>query len=170
MIKVIIDGVKGLVLCPSTALNMLNRSFLEHCTLTNKDVGIIWRPCPNLLRGDKAVIIVPLIFSREYLCPWKSTLLSVWVEHNLLWRMSLEMFNIFFNQLLCLWTDSDDLSALGWLLILSLQKEYITYNLLMCVLLITQLLPLLGRIASCKPVQPHQLGGCRCSNIKRDFY
>ena len=36
----IIENTIGLVLGPSTALY---RSFLEHCTLTNKAVGTIWR-------------------------------------------------------------------------------------------------------------------------------
>ena len=36
----IIERTIGLVLCPSTALY---RSFLKHCTLTNKAVGTIWR-------------------------------------------------------------------------------------------------------------------------------
>ena len=37
---VIIEMTIGLILCPSTALY---RSFLKHCTLTNKPVWTIWR-------------------------------------------------------------------------------------------------------------------------------
>ena len=36
----------------------LYRSFLKHCTLTNKAVGTTWRASPNLLRGDKVLIFV----------------------------------------------------------------------------------------------------------------
>ena len=52
----IIERIIGLVLGPSTALY---RSFPEHCTLTNKAVGTDDGICPNLLRGDKAPILVP---------------------------------------------------------------------------------------------------------------
>ena len=56
--SLIIERTIGLVLGPSTALY---RSFLEHCTLTNKAVGlhVYEGTCPNLLRGDKAPILVP---------------------------------------------------------------------------------------------------------------
>ena len=52
----IIERTIGLVLGPSTALN---RSFLNHCTLTNEAVGTICRDLPNLFRGDKDSILVP---------------------------------------------------------------------------------------------------------------
>ena len=54
---VIIERTVGLVLAPSTTLY---RSFLKHCTPTNKAVGTIYDgTCPNLVRGDKALILVP---------------------------------------------------------------------------------------------------------------
>ena len=53
---VIIKRTIGPVLGPFTALY---RPFLKHCTLTNKAVGTIWGPCPNLLRGDRVLIFVP---------------------------------------------------------------------------------------------------------------
>ena len=46
--SVIIERTIGFVRSPSTALY---RYFLKHCTLT--------KTCPNLLRGDKALILVP---------------------------------------------------------------------------------------------------------------
>ena len=50
---VIVEKTLGLVLGPSTA------SFLKQCTLTNKAVGLYIMTCPNLLRGEKALILVP---------------------------------------------------------------------------------------------------------------
>ena len=50
------DWTIGLVLGPSTVLYI---PFQKHCTHTNKAVGTIWRPCPNLFRGDKVLIFVP---------------------------------------------------------------------------------------------------------------
>ena len=73
----IIERTIGLVLGPSTALY---EPFLEHCTLTNKAVGTIWRAlskppqrrhgpdlCPLwLLVGTPSAIIPELAFSRPY--------------------------------------------------------------------------------------------------------
>ena len=51
----------------------------------------------------------------------------------------------------------------GWLLVISLYKDdYLQF--FMCVLLITRLLRLVGRLGSRKPVKPHQLGGDRYTN------
>ena len=52
----IIERTIGLVISP---LTVLYGSFLKRCTLTNKADGTIWRPCPNLLRGDRVLILVP---------------------------------------------------------------------------------------------------------------
>ena len=54
--SLIIERTTGLVLGPSTALY---ESFLKHCTLTNKAVGLYDGPCPNLLRGNTVLIFVP---------------------------------------------------------------------------------------------------------------
>ena len=51
---VVIERTIGLVLGPSTALY---RSFLKHCTLT-RQWGLYYGTCSNLLRGDKALILV----------------------------------------------------------------------------------------------------------------
>ena len=53
----IIERTIGLVLCPSTALY---RSFLEHCTLTNKAVGTIWRDLSKPLQRGQGPDPLPL--------------------------------------------------------------------------------------------------------------
>ena len=53
---VIIERTKGFLLGPSTALY---RSFVEHYTLTKRAVGLYDETCPNLRRGDKALVLVP---------------------------------------------------------------------------------------------------------------
>ena len=53
---VIIERTKGFVLCPSTALY---RSFLKHCTLTNKAVGNIWRDLSKLPQRRQGPDLVP---------------------------------------------------------------------------------------------------------------
>ena len=52
----ILERTIGLVFGPFSALY---RSFLERCILTSKAVGLYDMTCPNLLRGDKALIIIP---------------------------------------------------------------------------------------------------------------
>ena len=52
----IIERTIGIVLGPSTALY---RSLLERCTMTNKALGTILQDFPNLLKGDKALILAP---------------------------------------------------------------------------------------------------------------
>ena len=65
---VIIERTIGLVFGPFTALY---RSFLKHCTLTNKAVGTIWRalPKPPLSRQGPDPR-PPLIVSRDYYSLW----------------------------------------------------------------------------------------------------
>ena len=53
---VIIERNIDLMLGTSSALYI---SFLERCTLTNKIVGLYDGICPNLPRGDQALILVP---------------------------------------------------------------------------------------------------------------
>ena len=50
----------------------------------------------------------------------------------------------------------------GWLLVLSLQGGLFTF--FKCILVITRLLQLVGRLSACKPVYPNQWGGCYYSN------
>ena len=83
---VIIERTICLVLDPSTALY---RSF--HCTLPNKATGLYDGTCPNFLRGDKAPILVP-----SRLLVGTPELPSRRVEHSLLWRMPLYIFDILF--------------------------------------------------------------------------
>ena len=79
-----------LVLDPSTALY---RSFLKHYTLTNKAVWQYDGTCPNLLRGDKALILVP---SEGVLSALEPELASRRADHSLLWWMSLCIFDKLF--------------------------------------------------------------------------
>ena len=92
-LPLIIARTIGLVLGPSTALC---RSFLTHCTLTNKAAGIIWRDLskPPQRRQDSdprpfwLLVGTPLVLGPE--------LASRRGEHILLWRMSLYIFDILF--------------------------------------------------------------------------
>ena len=54
--QVIIERTIGLVFGTSSGLY---RSFLKHSTLTDMRRGLYDGTCPNLLRGDKALILVP---------------------------------------------------------------------------------------------------------------
>ena len=95
IIKRTIDRVLG----PSTALY---RSFLKHCTLTNKTVGTIWREISKLQQGIQGpgprslwlLVGTPLVFGPE--------LASTWADHSLLWWMSLYIFDILLSHLTCL--------------------------------------------------------------------
>ena len=75
---------------PSKALYIY---FLKHCTLTNKAVEIIWRdlskPSHDIdHRPLRLLVVTSLVLGPE--------LTSTWVEHSLLWRMSLYIFDIQF--------------------------------------------------------------------------
>ena len=112
---VIIERTICLELGPSTALF---RSFLRHCTLTNKAVGTLWRnlskppqrrQCPDP-RPFWLFFGTPLDFGPE--------LVSRQAEHSILWRMSLHIYYIVFVTLqVCvkyfLWP-----LRFGWLLVL----------------------------------------------------
>ena len=99
----------GLVLGPSTALY---RSFLKHCTLSNKAVGTIWRDLskpPQRRQGPDPrplwlLVGTPLVLWRE--------LASKRVQHSLLYRMSLYIFDILFFHLTCLCNNFNGPSAL----------------------------------------------------------
>ena len=90
---VIIERTIGLVLGPFTALY---RSFLNHCTLTNKAVGTIWRDLskpPQMRQGLDLrplwlLVGTPLVLGPEHA--------SRRAEHSLLRRMSLYIFDILF--------------------------------------------------------------------------
>ena len=89
--SVIIERTVGLVLGPSTALN---RSFLKHCTLTNKAVGSIWRDLSKPLqrrqgpdhRPLRLLVGIPLVQGPQ--------LASRRAELSLLYRMSFCIFDI----------------------------------------------------------------------------
>ena len=105
----IIERTIGLVLGPSTSLY---RSVLEHCTLTNKAVGTINGTCPNLLRGYKALIIVPSVCKSGFLQPFDLNSL----QDGQSIAYSGGCFYIFliyyFYHLICLCIHCDGLSAL----------------------------------------------------------
>ena len=87
------------MLGPSTASY---RSFLKHCTLTNKAVGTIWRDLskPPQRREDPdprpllLLVGIPLVLGPE--------LASIWAEYSLLWRMSLHiLYTVFITLHVC---------------------------------------------------------------------
>ena len=105
---VIIKRTIGLVLGPFKALY---RSFLNHCTPTNK--GTIWRhlpkppqriqgldPCPLRLLVGTPSVLWPELGSRR-------------AEHSLLWLMPLYIFDILFYHLTGLCNNCYGLSAVG---------------------------------------------------------
>ena len=89
--RVITERTIGLVLGPSTALY---RSFLKHCTLTNTAMGTIWRDLSKQRRTSPdlrlfwLLVGTPLVLGPE--------LASRRLEHSLLWRVSLHIFDILF--------------------------------------------------------------------------
>ena len=145
---VIIERTIGLVLGPFTALY---RSFLKRCTLTNKAVGTIWRalskptqrrqspdPCPLwLLVGTPSAFGPALAYRLRVTQP---TLMDV-----------TRYFNILLYYYTCLCTTFLWPLHFGWLLVLSLHEEdYL--QIFKCILLITRLLRLVGRLGTRKPV------------------
>ena len=144
----IIDRTIGLVLGPYTALY---RTFLKRCTLTIKAVGTIWRalskppkrrqgPDPHplwLLVGTPSAFGPALAYRLRAAQP---SLLNVpiyfWYTIILL---SLFVYHIFITSPL-------------WLAVVSLYKEGNLQFFLMCVVLITRLLRLVGRLSARKPV------------------
>ena len=105
---VIIKRTIGIVLGPFTALY---RSFLMHCTLTNKTVGTIWRDLskpPQRRQGPDPRPLWLLVGNPLFLGP---ELASRRAEHRLLWRMSLYIFDLLFYHLTCLWNDFCGMSA-----------------------------------------------------------
>ena len=98
--------------CAWPLTTALYRSFLKHCTLTNKAVGTIWRdlskppqrrqgldPRPLWLLVGTPLVLGPELASRR-------------AEHSLLWRMSLYIFDKLFYILTCLGNNLYGLSAL----------------------------------------------------------
>ena len=53
-------------------------------------------PCPNLFREEKALILVPSDCYSGIPQPLDLSSLTVWPEHSLLWRMSMNIFDILF--------------------------------------------------------------------------
>ena len=107
---VIIKRTIDRVLCPSTALY---RSFLKHCTLTNKAVGTIWRHFskpPQIIHGPGPrpfwlLFGTPGVLGLE--------LASTRAEHSIFLWMSLytSIFDILFDHLTCLCNNIYGLSA-----------------------------------------------------------
>ena len=77
------------MLGPSTALY---ERFLKHCTLTNKAVGTIWGPCPNLSEATGSWSLSPLIVSRDSFGPSYLSSLSAGRSTAGPIRMSLNIF------------------------------------------------------------------------------
>ena len=118
-------------------------SFLKHCILTNKAMGTLWRDMskpPQRRQGPDPrplwlLVGTPLVLRPE--------LASRWAARNLLWRMSLYTYiNILFCHLTCL---CKTFMASPLLLVFGLFKENYL-QIFKCVLLITQLLWLVGRL------------------------
>ena len=118
---VIIERTIGLVLGPCTALY---RSFLKHCTLTNKAVGTIWRALSKppqrrqgpdlrplwLLVGTPSAIGPELAFSRaEHSLPYSDVTIYIFAISYLSSMLYVYRF---------LWP-----LRLGWLLVWCLYKE-----------------------------------------------
>ena len=103
----IIERTIGIVLGPSTALY---RSFLKHCTLTNKTMGAIWRDLSKPPQRRQGPDLRPLIGNLQP-SALGHELVSRLTEHILLWHI----FDILFYHLRCLCNDFYGLSALvGW--------------------------------------------------------
>ena len=126
----IIERTIGLVLGPCTALY---RSFLKHCTLTNKAVGTIWRALskppqrrqgPDLrllwwLVGTPSAIGPELAFSRaEHSLPYSDVTIYIFAISYLSSMLYVYRF---------LWP-----LRLGWLLVWCLYKEVIYKFLNVC--------------------------------------
>ena len=99
-----------------------NRSILEHCTLTNKAMGTIWRDLskpPQRRQGPDPRPLWLLVWTPLVLGP---ELASRRAEHSLLWRMPLYIFLIyvFITVHVCVIIF---MAAPSWLLVLGLYKE-----------------------------------------------
>ena len=135
----IIERTVGLVLGPFTALY---RSFLRRCTLNNKAVWTIWRdlskppqrrqgPDPRPLR---LLVGTPSAFGSELAYKLRTAYFS-----------GCPFIFLIYHYYMCLCTTFLWPLHFGWLLVLSLYKEdYI--QIFKCVLLITRLLWLVGRL------------------------
>ena len=86
-------------------------SFLECCTLPNKVMGTIWWDL------SKPPQRIQILITRL----WSMSSLTVWLEHGLLWRMSIDIFYILFYYLWYMWTDFWHLHV-DWLFVLGLYK------------------------------------------------
>ena len=102
--------------------------------------------CPNLQTCPDHCPLWLLVGTPSVLWPEHA---SRWAEHSLLWKMSLYIFDILF--LSCLHNTFYGLSALVGCWSLLFKRRLFT-NFYMRVLLITQLLRLVGRLGSHKPV------------------
>ena len=110
------------MICPSSALY---RSFLQHCTLTNKAMGTIWRALckpPQRRQGPDPYLLWLLIEIPSALRPM---LPSRWADYSLFWRMSWCIFDTLTilialnDSVMILWPLCCD-----WMLALGLYKEY----------------------------------------------
>ena len=139
---------------------VLYRSFLNRCTLTDKAVDTIWRALskpPQRRQGPYPrplwlLVRTPSTFGHELaytLSVAQLILMDVplyfWYTFILLYKF---VYHIFMTS--PLWLAVGPRSLLGGLFT----------NFKICVLLITRLLWLVGRLSARKPVWPHQLGGC----------
>ena len=110
---VIIESTKGLVLALLPPYTDLSSSIALWQT---RWWGLYDRTCPNPLRGDKTLILVPSDCDPRLLQPLDLSSLPDKRNINLLWRMSFKYQFIFliyyFHHLRCLCNDSFGLSAL----------------------------------------------------------
>ena len=145
-----IERTIGLVLGPFTALY---RSFLKRCTLTNKAVGTVWRALskpPQRRQGPDPRPLWLLVGTPSAFGPELAYRLRV-AQPTLMDVTRYFWYTLYYYTCLCttfLWH-----LHFGWLLVLSLHKEdYLQFFFKLCVLLITRLLRLVGRLGTRKPV------------------
>ena len=145
----IIERTIGLVLGPFSALY---RSFLKHCTLTDKAVWTIWRALsdpPQIRQGPDPrpiwlLVGTPSAFGPEIAYRLRVAQPTLMDVPRYFWYISIYMF-YYLSALVCCWSS------------ISIRRSI--YKFINCVLLITRLLRLVGTLGSHKPVKPHQLGG-----------
>ena len=118
----IIERTIGLVLGPSTALNI---PFLKHCTLTNKAVGTIWRASSKPPQRRQGPDLRPLWLLVGTLSAIRPEFVSTQAEHSLPYLdVTIYILNIWYSShMLCvnrfLWP-----LQLGWLLVCCLFREF----------------------------------------------
>ena len=118
------------MLRPSTTLY---GSFLKHCTLTNKAVGTIWRDMSKLPQRRQGPDPRPLwlLYGTPLNLVLGPELASRRAEHNLLWQMSLYIFDILFLSPNRFWNNfyarRDGAEVAGWTLDRKIRVRFPAY-------------------------------------------